>query len=69
MEEYGIHMTGPISLVDDSDRVVVPEVPSILTSAQESLLHTLIDPLKQCEDYGKGLYTAARQVVRDMIMY
>ena len=38
MVEYGIDMSGPVCLADDSERAVVPEVPSILNDTQVSLL-------------------------------
>ena len=50
--EYGIDMSGPVCLADDSERVVVPEVPSILNDTQVSLLHSLVDPLEPCDDCG-----------------
>ena len=66
--EYGIDLSGPVCLADDSERVVVPEVPSILNDTQVSLLLTRVNPLEQCDDFGKGFYIAARQIVRDIIM-
>ena len=66
MVEYGIDMPGPVCLAD-SERVLVPEVPSILNDTQVSLLHSLVDPLEPCDDCGKGYYITARQIVRDSI--
>ena len=65
--EYGVDMSGPVCLADDSERVVVPEVPSILNDTQVSLLHSLVDPLEPCDDCGKGYYITARLIVRDSI--
>ena len=42
--EYGIDLSGPVCLADDSERVVVPEVPSILNDTQVSLLLTRVNP-------------------------
>ncbi len=36
--------------------------------SQTSLLHSLVDPLKQCEDTGKGFYMTTRQIVRDLMI-
>ena len=65
--EYGIDLSGPVCLADDSERVVVPEVPSILNDTQVSLLRSLVNPLESCDDCGKGYYITARQIVRDSI--
>ena len=43
----------------------MPEVPSFLSDSELSLLQTLIDPLQECDDFGKRLYVAARQIVRE----
>ena len=59
-------MSGHVCLADDSERVVVPEVPSILNDTQV-FLHSLVDPLEPCDDCGKGYYITARQIVRDSI--
>ena len=42
--EYGIDMFGPVWLADDSERVVVPEVPSILNDTQVSFYALLWIP-------------------------
>ena len=64
--EYGIDLSGPVCLADDSERVM-PEVPSILNDTQVSLLRSLVDPLEPCDDCGKGYYITARQIVRDNV--
>lgn len=63
--EYGIDLSGPSCIDTDNERVIVPEVPSILNDSELSLLQTLVNPLEQCDDYGRGFYVAARQIVRD----
>ncbi len=60
-----IHLSGPTSLADDSDRVVVPQVPGILNFPETSILHSLVDPLTHCEDTSKGFYMTTRQSVRE----
>lgn len=45
----------------------MPEIPSYLDAGQLSFLKTLVDPLEQCDDYGKGYYIAIRQLVREMV--
>ncbi len=57
-----------LPVADDSDRVVVPQVPGILNDPLTSLLHSLVDPLKHCEDTGKGFYMTTRQIVRDLMI-
>lgn len=47
--------------------MVVPETPDYLDRFQLSFLKSLVDPLKQCDDHGKGFYVAVRQLVREMM--
>ena len=55
-------------MVDEAQgRVIVPEIPSYLDASQLSFLGTLVDPLQQCDDHGKGYYIATRQLVREMV--
>ena len=49
------------------ERVVVPEIPDVLSLNQKSFLQSLVNPLDQCDDYGKQFYVAARQLVREML--
>lgn len=66
--EYGIDWTGPAGFADEAEeRVVVPETPNYLSAEQLSLIKTLVNPLQQCDDYGKGLYVATRQLVREVL--
>ena len=59
---------GPILTdTDAAEQVTVPDIPNFLNSCQLSLLQTIIDPLQQCDDYGKSIYIATRQLVRQMI--
>ena len=50
------------------DRVTVPEIPICLDDSQLSLLKILVDPLQPCDDFGRGHYVAARQLVREMLV-
>lgn len=64
--EYGIDWLAP-TLTSDEECVNVPEIADPLNSQQVCLLQTLVNPLQQCEDYGKSLYIATNQIVREMI--
>jgi hypothetical protein len=65
--EYGIDWSGPALACDAVERVVVPEVPNYLEESQLSFLKSLVNPLKECADHGKGFYLAVRQLVREMM--
>ena len=43
-EEYGSDYTGPVSLDDDLDRVVVERVPQVLSEAERELLLQQLEP-------------------------
>ena len=45
----------------------MPEIPDFLTSDQMSFLKSVVDPLDLCDDHGKGLYVATRQLVRETL--
>jgi len=64
--EYGIDWSGPAVACETENQVVVPEIPDYLDEKQLSFLQLLVDPLKQCNDYGKGFYVTVRQLVREM---
>jgi len=65
--EYGIDWFGPSSAEETESCVIVPEIPNYLNTCQLSFLQSLVDPLKPCDDYGKGFYVITRQLVREMI--
>lgn len=68
MSEYGVDWLGPTSASSDEvERVVVPRIPQPLSNTQVSFLLTLVEPLQQCEDYGKSLYLTTRQLVRELL--
>lgn len=49
------------------EQVIVPEIQELVTADQMCLLKSLVNPLKPCDDYGKGFYVSTRQLVREMI--
>ena len=67
--DYGIDWSGPV-VSDDEDerRVIVPYTPTLLSARQLSVLKSLVDPLRHCDDFGKRYYVATRQIVREMVM-
>ena len=65
--EYGIDWSGPISAVETEERVIVPDIPDYLDADQLIFLKSLVNPLEQCDDYGKGFYLATRQIVREFL--
>ena len=68
LAEYGIDWFGPTA--EDEDRVeqvIVPRIPDLLGDSELSVLQTVIDPLQQCDDYGRAMYIATNSLVRDMI--
>ena len=66
--EYGIDWSGPSSAGNVVERVTVPQIPDFLTTDQLSFLKSLVNPLKQCDDYGKSFYVDTRQLVREMLL-
>ena len=52
---------------ETEERVVVPEIPDVLSLNQKSFLQSLVNPLDQCDDYGKHFYVVTRQLVREML--
>lgn len=52
---------------ETQEHVVVPETLNCLHEEQLSFLKSLVNPLKQCDDYGKGFYTATRQLVKELL--
>ncbi len=66
--DYGIDWLGPVPESDVEERVVIPNTPNLLSAGQLSVLKTLVDPLVHCDDFGKELYVATRQLVREMVV-
>ena len=69
--EYGIDWDGPTFRGEDDagDGVIVPEVPIYLDSSQLSILKTIVNPLEECDDYGRSYFVATRQLVREMLTH
>lgn len=67
MSEYGIDWSGPTSVGESEEHVIVPDTPNDLNTDQLSFIAALVNPLKQCDDYGKGFYVATRKVVREIL--
>ena len=69
LSDYGVDWSGPTatSYENEIDRVIIPTVPALLNHSQFSYLQSSIDPLQQCDDYGKSLYVTTRQLVREML--
>ena len=65
--EYGIDWFGPVpDRSSENEQVVVPEIPNLLRDSQLSFLQTQVDPLQKCDDYGRALYIATRELVHEM---
>ena len=60
---------GPTSASGDDqvERVIVPSVHQPISDAQVSYLFTLVEPLRQCDDYGRSFYVTTRQIVRGLV--
>lgn len=65
-EDYGIDWFGPVPVNKSEDRVVIPDTPRFLNGDQLSALKILVDPLAHCDDFGKELYIATREFVREI---
>lgn len=63
--DYGIDWDGPVSSEGDA-RVEVPDTPCPLTALKYEQLKGHVNPLEECNDYGIGLYTAAKVFVNNI---
>ena len=65
-EEYGSDFTGPVSLDDDLDRVVVEQVPRVLSEEERDLLLQQLEPphsVGLCQDVLLHNYALAKSFV------
>ena len=49
---------------DDDNSIVVPDIPSFLTTQQLDMLHEEVNPLAESESFGLDLYLKAKEFVK-----
>lgn len=64
---FGVDWGAPPALDDGEQRVVVPDTPCALLPHEFSLLKSLINPLRTCDDFGIAMYCATRAFVSDVL--